>query len=189
MTLIGEGKFRLLVAAVLLGHGASVAGAEEDRKIELFDGQLVIQAAEAWERKQPATNIVEHEFRVPAAEGDEADGRLTVMAAGGSIDDNLDRWYGQFIQPDGGSTKELAKVKKLELAGETVHLVDMSGTFKDQKGPFAPAVERPKYRMLGAIVTLKNSRANYYVKFYGPQRTVAEQERAFTKMIEGLTRK
>ncbi len=52
------------------------------------------------------TRIVEHEFAIPAAEGDKADGRFTIMAAGGSVDANIDRWYAQFSQPDGGSTKE-----------------------------------------------------------------------------------
>ncbi len=30
---------------------------------------------------------------------------------GGSVEANLDRWYGQFQQPDGGSTRERAKVR------------------------------------------------------------------------------
>src|SRR5574341_2055418 len=31
---------------------------------------------------------------------------------GGSVEANLDRWYGQFEQPDGSSTRERAKVSK-----------------------------------------------------------------------------
>jgi hypothetical protein len=130
------------------------------------------------------------EFSIPASKDDAAEGRMTVMAAGGTIDANIDRWYGQFTQPDGSSTKDAAKRKKIEAAGETIHLVDISGTFKDQKGPFAPAVEREKYRMLAAIVTSKKSpRTNYFLKFYGPRRTVADHEQAFVDMLEGLRRK
>ena len=116
------------------------------------------------------------------------EGRVTIMGAGGAIDANIDRWYSQFSQPDGGSTKERAKVKKIKVAGEEVHLVDLSGTYKDQRGPMAPAVERPKYRMLAAIITA-GPLGNYFVKFYGPQKTVTDHEKAFLTMIEGLERK
>ena len=132
--------------------------------------------------------IIEHEFAIPAAKGDAADGRMTVMGAGGGIEANIERWYGQFTQPDGGSTRERAKVKKIKAGGQDVHLVDISGTFKDQRGPAAPAAERPKYRMLAAIIVTQ-SLGNYFVKLYGPERTVADQEKAFVTMIEGLTHK
>ena len=69
-----------------------------------------------------------------------------------------------------------------------MHLVDVSGTFKDQRGPAAPAVERPKYRMLAAIVATK-SLGTYFIKFYGPEHTVADNEKAFLTMIEGLEQK
>src|SRR5450432_3402808 len=61
-------------------------------------------AAALMAQENPAT-MVEHEFAIPASKGDSADGRLTVMAAGGGIDANIDRWYGQFTQPDGASTR------------------------------------------------------------------------------------
>ena len=59
-------------------------------------------------------------------------------------------------------------MKKIKVAGEEVHLVDLSGTFKDQRGPMAPAVERPKYRMLAAIIAAEPA-GNYFIKFYGPR--------------------
>lgn len=163
------------------------AGAN-DHTISFADGKLSLTAPSNWLRKKPATSIVEHEFAVPAAKGDETEGRMTIMGAGGSVDDNINRWYGQFTQPDGGSTKDRAKVEKITAAGEAVHLVDISGTFRDQRGPFAPAVERSNYRMLAAIITTKDA-GNYFVKFYGPQKTIAENAQPFRRMIEGLQKK
>jgi hypothetical protein len=151
-------------------------------------GKLVAKAPETWVRKAPQTRIVEHEFAIPAAKGDSADGRLTVMAAGGSVEANIDRWYAQFTQPDGGSTRDKSKVKEIKAGGHDVHLVDIAGTFRDQRGPMAPAVERPKYRMLGAIIPTKDA-GTYFLKFYGPEKTVTENEAAFVKMIEGLEQK
>lgn len=163
-------------------------GQHNPTPLNLAGGKLQLKAPATWTRKQPQTAIVEHEFAIGASKGDSADGRLTVMTAGGGVDANIDRWFGQFTQPDGGSTRDRAKIKKLKIAGEDVHLVDLSGTFKDQRGPVAPAVERPKYRMLGAIIATK-SLGNYFIKFYGPERTVADNEKAFVTMIEGLERK
>ena len=180
----------VVIACLVVTFTSATAAAEEDkgeRTIAIADGKLKLQAPASWKRKKPQSAIVEHEFAVPASAGDSPDGRVTVMGAGGSVEANVDRWIGQFTQPDGGSTKQRAKTKKIKAAGEEVHMVDISGTFKDQLGPFAPAVERPKYRMLSAIITTKKS-GNYFVKFYGPERTVAENEKAFVTMIEGMTR-
>ncbi len=168
---------------------ATVSAAQESpQKIDLAGGKLELTAPASWLRKQPAVRIVEHEFAVPAAEGDPADGRVTVMGAGGGVQANVDRWFGQFTQPDGGSTKERAKVEKISVGGQEVHLVDISGTFKDQRGPVAPAVQRPKYRMLAAIIPTQG-RGDYFIKFYGPERTVTENEKAFLAMIKSLQQK
>lgn len=168
---------------------ASVVLAEDDATtMKLADGKLELKAPANWVRKQPRTRIVEYEFAVPAAEGDADDGRMTVMGAGGGIEANIDRWYGQFTQPDGSSTKKRATMKKSQVAGQNVHLVDLSGTFRDQAGPVAPVVERPKYRMLAAIVET-GGQGDYFIKFYGPEKTVAENEKAFFNMIDSLEQK
>lgn len=145
------------------------------------------KAPEKWVSKTPKVSIIRYEYHAPKVEGDDADGRFTVMAAGGGTQANIDRWIGQFSQPDGKETKDRAKVSKKEIAGTEVHLVDISGTFKDQPGPFAPAVEKEKYRMLAAIVTSKKGQV--FLKFYGPQKTIAEHEGAFNSMVENLKSK
>jgi len=179
-----------LVGLLLLFTSAAFAAdeAKGPHPFSVADGQLKFTAVEGWSPTKPGSNIIEHEFSVPASEGDAAAGRVTVMGAGGSIDANIDRWYTQFTQPDGSSTREKAKVKKITVDGEDVHVVDIAGTFKDQRGPFAPAVEREKYRMLAAIVVTKKL-GNYFIKFYGPERTVADNEGNFNKLIESLEHK
>ena len=168
-----------------LGQAQEVKAEAKGKTVEL--GKFKITAPAEWKQQQPKSRILAYEFSAPAAEGDKTDGRMTVMAAGGSVEDNINRWYGQFTQPDGGSTKDKAKVEKRTIAGQEVHIVDLSGTFKDQAGPFAPAVEREKYRMLAAIIVTEE--ANFFVKFYGPQRTIAEEEKAFRGMINSLSAK
>ena len=147
-----------------------------------------LAAPEGWKRVQPKSSIVETEFSIPSEGEGLQPGRMTVMGAGGSVQANVDRWYGQFAQPDGSDTKSKATTKKVKLAGCDVTIVDITGTYKDAPaGPFAggKAVDRPDYRMLAAIVETPD-RGNYFLKFYGPGKTVAKYADGFRAMVEGL---
>lgn len=151
--------------------------------VTIANGALAMSAPGEWSVKKPRTRIVAHEFAIPAAEGDAAGGRLTIMGAGGSIQANVDRWKGQFSAPD---KKRTNSITKKEIAGQQVHLVDLSGTFQDRPGgPFGPAVERKGYRMLAAIVET-DAKGNYFVKLYGPAKTIAQAESQFRGFIESL---
>ena len=184
------------VVALILLQPSAVSAADAQKKpqeIKLADGQLVLSAPGEWEQKQPRTRIVEHEFAAPAADGDSEAGRLTIMGAGGSVDANIQRWIGQFSQDDGSKTEDAAKVEKKKIAGMEVRLVDISGTYKDMPGgPFAggKTIERPNYRMLAAIIVSGDPNVgNYFLKFYGPKKTIDANEKPFRKMVESLTKK
>jgi hypothetical protein len=167
---------------------AQPAVAEDARVFAIAEGSLSLEAPAGWQRVQPKSGIVETEFSIPASQDGEPAGRMTVMGAGGSVQANIDRWYGQFAQPDGTATQDKATTKKLEIAGCKVTLVDVSGTYKDKPmGPFAggAGVDRPNYRMLAAIVEVPD-RGNYFLKFYGPAATVAAHADGFRKMVEGI---
>ena len=182
-----------LVAGVLCAGApreaaAQAAVAEESRAFTIASGALSLEAPADWKRVQPKSGIVETEFAIPSAGADEQPGRMTVMGAGGSVQANVDRWYGQFAQPDGSATKDKATTKTLKLAGCTVTLVDVGGTYKDMPGgPFAggKSVDRPDYRMLAAIVETPQQ-GSYFLKFYGPGTTVAKHADGFRKMVEGM---
>lgn len=139
---------------------------------------LNIKAPQGWVQREPQVSLILAEFRLPKAEGDEADGRLTVSTAGGSIEANVDRWRGQFddLQDKPSET--------IEVAGRQVTLVDLAGTYNDQRGPFAPGEKRPNYRMLGAIIPLDGD--DLFVKAYGPQKTMAAHEAAFKEFVKSL---
>src|SRR5262245_3748405 len=122
--------------------GTSLAAdAEGERTIKA--GSFSLSAPEAWKIEKPRSRIIEHEFSVPPEEGEEGTGRITMMFSGGSLDDNIDRWKGQFKQIDKAKDVEKHKIADLD-----IHLVDLSGTFIDKPGPFAPGVDRKDYRML-----------------------------------------
>jgi hypothetical protein len=177
----------------LLFAGSTCSAADEKEKsektvVELGEGTLTITAPAEWKKVQPKSRIIEYEFATKSAEGDKEAGRVTIMGAGGSVEDNIKRWVSQFSQADGSDTKDKAKVEKKTIGGSEVHFVDLSGTYKDSPaGPFAggKTIDRPDYRMLAAIVVTKNA-GNYFVKFYGPAKTVAENEKAFKEMMESV---
>lgn len=186
----------MLAAATCFATGTTLLAADKDakknEKMALADGRFELTAPESWERKQPKVNIIEYEYEVPASTGDERPARLTVMGAGGSVEDNVNRWYGQFRQPDQSETSNTAKVEQKKVAGQEVTVVDISGTYLDKPGgPFAggQTIERENYRMLAAIVeTTKNGKktGNYFIKLIGPKQTIADNKKAFDKMIASL---
>lgn len=181
-----------MAAGIACGMTATVLAAQDEKPaaekpakqetIDLADGKIVLKAPAGWVRKEPSVRIIDHEFSVPKAEGDEADGRVTVMGAGGGVKANVERWKGQFTKLT--AQKEDAK----KVAGVEVHVIDLAGTYKDQRGPFAPAETRENYRMLGAII-VDEKLGSYFVKFYGPADTVAAHEKAFAAMVDGLEKK
>ena len=163
-------------------------------KIDLADGAFQMTVPDAWERKQPRSKIVEHEFEIPASTGDEQPGRLTVMGAGGTVEDNIKRWQSQF-RPGAGADEVLTKVDEKKVAGQKVTVVDLLGTYVDKPGgPFAPgkSIDRENYRMLAAIIqTTRQGKktGNYFIKLVGPRQTLADNQEAFDELIDSLKQK
>jgi hypothetical protein len=190
---------RLLTVVVALGPvlaspGAAIAQpAETAAAFTIADGSLALEVPAGFEKVRPTSGMVETEFKIPS-QGQGADGqplpagRMTVMGAGGSIQANIDRWCGQFAQPDGGDTKQKVTTKAFKVAGCNVTIVDIPGTYLDKPGgPFSggPTVSRPDYRMLAGIVETPEA-GSYFLKFYGPAATVERHAEGFKKMFEGM---
>jgi hypothetical protein len=179
--------YRLLVSALAIAvfvvSAASQDKAAGDRSFSIGEGKLSFTAPEGWTKKQPANRIIEVEYAVLPVKGDETPGRFTAMGAGGSVEQNVTRWVGQFV---GDAVKP--KLDKLTVSGCEVQVVDLTGTYKDSPGgPFAGGKEtlRDNYRMLGAIIATKDA-GNYFVKLYGPKATVGENEAKFQELVKSL---
>jgi len=173
--------------ALLVSRPSPAADQAAATAFDLAAGSLSLEAPDGFQRVRPSSGMVETEFAIPS-QGDLPAGRMTVMGAGGSIEANIDRWCGQFAQPDGGDTKDKLTRKEMRVAGSKVTLVDIPGTYLDKPGgPFAGGaiVKRPDYRMLAAIVETPAA-GNYFLKFYGPAGTVERHADGFKKMLEGM---
>jgi hypothetical protein len=167
----------------------SLPAAAQDKQGSTFtigDGSLSLTAPLGWTKKEAANRIIEAEFAVAPAKGDETPGRLTAMGAGGSVEQNVTRWIDQFVGPGGSAVKP--RRDKATVSGAEIEIVDLSGTYKDSPGgPFAggKAIMRDNYRMLGAIIQTKD-KGNYFLKLYGPKATIDENEKGFQEMVKSL---
>ncbi len=162
--------------------------APEPFEVAVAKNKIKFSASGTWAAVPPRSRMLEAEIRINRVGTDAADGRLTIMGAGGSIKANILRWQNQFKQADGSSTAEKTKTEERTIAGQKVNIVDISGTFIDSPGgPFSgqPKVERENYRMLAAIIQTPAS-GNYFVKLYGPKATIDKNEEHFKSMIESL---
>lgn len=161
---------------------------EEVEALELAGGDFKLQFPTAWNKVEAKSSMIEVEVKVPMADGDdsERDGRLTIMAAGGSIDANIERWKGQFSQPDGSATSEKTKVEEIEVDGMKAHMVDISGTYGERARMTAPPTMREDYRMLAAII--ETGTQQYFIKFYGGSTTVEANEERFKNFIKSFAK-
>lgn len=104
---------------------------------------------------------------------------------GGSVEANVDRWVGQFLQADGKPSKAAARIAKRTVHGLPVTTVDVSGAYTGMGGPTAqPGPAVAGYRLLGAIV--EGPQGSIFFKFVGPGKTIAQNLAAFDKMIASL---
>src|SRR5687768_6469883 len=85
-----------LVGCLLLWPPATGRAVDEEaEKGTVTVGKFKMTVPEDWVRKEPKVRIIDHEFAVKASEDDDADGRITMMFSGGSIEANISRWRNQ----------------------------------------------------------------------------------------------
>lgn len=153
---------------------------------ERWGNLLVKGVPEAWRSRSPSSSMRIAEYVLPAPDGTSAgDSELAVFAGiGGSTDDNVNRWYGQFEQPDGTPTAEVARRWEVNGAkGIIATLVDISGTFKGGMGPLAGKVI-PDFRMIAAIVQAGNT--VHHLKLTGSRASVGFWARDFERLVTSL---
>jgi hypothetical protein len=141
-------------------------------------------AAESW-KAQAARPMRAATYVVPAA-GDKEDGECGIyyfgQGKGGSVDDNMKRWIGQF-EP----AQQDARPRKRTIHGLNVTSIDLSGTYTGAGGPMATTKTiKPGYRLLGAIVEAPEGLI--FIKFTAPAKTAAANQMNFENLLNSLAR-
>jgi hypothetical protein len=126
------------------------------------------------------------QYRVPGPGGDaECIVFYFGPGQGGDALSNSVRWAGQFRQPDGSSSVDRMLTTRLESTRLPVQLVEVTGIYDGgMTMTDAPAVEKPGYMLLGAVVDGPD--APWFFKFTGPETTLRAQRAGFIELLESL---
>ncbi|MEW5702886.1 MAG: hypothetical protein AB1792_11750 [Candidatus Zixiibacteriota bacterium] len=111
------------------------------------------------------------------------------LGQGGDVQANIDRWIGQFVQPDGSASQAHAQVGAQSVAGLKVTTVGLTGTYAGgMGGPMSgQQVEHPGWRLVGAIV--EAPQGPVFFKLTGPDATVTAARADFDRMMASVKRK
>ncbi len=179
----------LLVGCVVLSAmGVSVSTSADEKPTVSVDvlgnGNLTVPAE--FKPVAPKSRLLAHEFEASIGEAKEGQtARVTMMAAGGDVKANIDRWKNQFV---GGDAKD-QKTEEMKIGKWQVYLVDVSGNYAERMGggPFAggKVVNRENYAMTGAIL-VDPADQKYFVKMIGPADVVKANRKSFVAMIKSI---
>lgn len=161
--------------------------AVKTRKLEIAN-DLVTEVPVTWKAQKATSRFRIHQFELPRAKGDKADGNLVFFhfgkGGGGGLEANLKRWY-SMVEADGAS-KEKPKPKEIESDGVKITWLDLAGTYLDRPTPFSQEVtRRENYRMFAAYIDA-GADGPYYVRAFGPDKTMLAQREAVEKMFKGI---
>ncbi len=180
-------------AALVLGGCTKKAADGETpapKPVELGEakalGSISVKAPAAWKSSPPTSNMRRAQWDIGV--GEKAS-QLVIFYFGkngaGSVQSNLDRWFGQFEQADGKPSKEAAKVEETKIADLKVTRAEVAGRFVAQVRPGAQERhDKPEYQMLAAIVEAPDG--PYYFKLDGPKATVEEARSGFDAMLNSI---
>jgi hypothetical protein len=155
-----------------------------------LDG-LHSQAPAGWKEEEASNRMRVYQFRVPRAKGDDADAEMVIFffgtGSGGTAKDNVNRWKGLFIPPEGKKIADVSRVEAFKVGEVDVTYLDVEGTYKFKARPFDPNAReelKPGYRMLGVV--FESPKGPYFIRLVGPAKTVAENKKGFDDWLKGF---
>lgn len=150
-------------------------------------GPFSMAAPRAWVVEPVTSSMRAAQFELPAAAGLEAELVVYYFGEGGagSVDANLERWFGQFTQEDGRATRDVARIEHARFADQEATVVSVAGHFHAAAMPGGTEViDRPDQAMLAAIV--ESPSGPYFFKLVGARATVDANAAGFRAMLASL---
>lgn len=144
---------------------------------------------ETWKNEPPANRFRVAQFSLPGEAGPaELVFSYFGKGQGGSIEDNVRRWAGQFTSDDPTTSALGADVAEFESDGLRVALVKTSGTYNP--GMMAAmsggsAEPRPNYALFGMVIE-GAPQGTVFVKATGPKATIEAQEENLTSFARSV---
>jgi hypothetical protein len=138
-----------------------------------------------WKPQPPESAMRQAQYAIPAASGDPPGAEMVVYyfgpGQGGSVEDNVARWKGQLLAPDGSAAP--ARVAKTTVHGLSVTTIESEGTYSAAMMPGA-SEPKPGWAMWGAIV--EGPQGNVFFKATGPQKSIAAAHSDFQKLLQSF---
>ena len=172
---------RALRVGLLFALSVCLAPAEEPANFTVGDFKFVVPAG--WNSVTPSSPMRKAEIYVSGPEGTGKAGEAIITVfhfgpgQGGTVQQNVDRWFGQF---DGDNDAKGAATAKETIGTVPVTFARARGTFQSGM-PGQPTTPLEGQALLGAI--LESPNGDVYVKMTGPAPTVEKAEPAFVQMI------
>ncbi len=171
------------VAGDTVADDKKTATTEAAKPIVMKLKNLTLTVPATWREADTQSRMRLTTLEIPAAKDGKQKGELAVFhfaGGGGGLQQNIDRWIGQFSAE--GRTSKLVKGKA---GDEEYHILELSGTFNKSVGP--PIMRKTEavegYRMLGAIVPVGSE--VYYLKLTGPDAAIKAAAKDFRKSFGG----
>ncbi len=182
----------LAAAALSLAAGGAARAEDKDGKGSVLeiDG-LKSRAPAGWKVEEPTNRMRSHQIRIPKAKDDKDDAELVVFyfgpGGGGGVADNVKRWKGMFVPPDGKTIDDVAKTEKMKVGNVDVTYLDVKGTYLFKAAPFDPNAKTEKkadYRLLGVV--FESEKGPYFMRLVGPAKTVGENKKGFDEWLKNF---
>jgi hypothetical protein len=105
---------------------------------------------------------------------------------GGSVEDNLKRWIGQFSQPDGSDSAERAKREELRIRDIPVTLIEVEGTYSGGMAVPGGAPPQPATDSMMLAAIANGPRGPVFFKLVGPKVAVQAASSSFRQGLESI---
>ncbi len=150
---------------------------------------LLLTPQAGWVIEEPTSTMRKAQYSLPHADSDSEDASLVVYyfgtGQGGSKEANLQRWAGQFEQPDGSSSEEEMQSSTRTIAGLEVCDAELSGIYIAETAPGSgERVNKADWRMKASIIDTKEG--PWYFKLVGPTKTVAKWEASYEAFVKAI---
>ncbi len=148
-------------------------------------GAVAFKMPDKWSAEPPKSSMRRAQLSAPGSAGP---AELVVYFFGpqgaGTSQDNLDRWIGQFRNPDGSAVSN-AKQSSSKVSGLDIMTLEVAGQYSGGMSPTGQQQPgQANQRLVAAIVNSPGG--PYYFKFLGPSATVTENRAAFDELISTI---
>lgn len=163
----------LSITGILLAFFTTLCAAEK-----FTVAGYAFAAPKEWKASAPSSSMRKAQFAAAGKSGEPAEVVFFHFGPGGAggVKANVDRWMGQFQNPENKSSKTE------KVGGVNVTYAEATGTFMSGR-PFGPKTPKKGFAMFAAII--EGKQGAIFVKMTGPQATVSANTDKLRVMVTG----